>query len=622
MRTTPTGAAADQESTGQDLLAAQLRLLYTNASLSAAINFLVATILCALQWTVISHTVLIAWWLAIVAITALRLLLARRYRLSPGPADPHSSHSLFVLGAALNGAAWGAAGVLLYPADHLINQVFLAFVVGGMMLGAASLLAPRPEAFLCFQLPAGLIPAVRFLLQGDRTHLGMGLLAALFTLAIVVTTRRLHRTICSSLLLQIENRSLTEDLRTANQVLELRVQERTAELHKSAEQLRAEIAQREQTEEELLRARKLESLGVLAGGIAHDFNNFLTVVQGNLEVAQAQLDPAQPAQSFLVQAGNACQRAKALASQLLTFAKGGAPIRRVVPIAPLVTDAVQLARTGSPIPIDVRIARDLGFAEVDPGQIGQVLHNILINAREAMPHGGTIQVCAENYAQGLEPQISISIRDNGLGIPADVLPQIFDPYFTTKSGGNGLGLATSYAIINKHGGRIDVLSTPGVGTLFTIVLPASLEAPATLPSTAQNPQKGAERLLVMDDDEALRTLSKAVLNHLGYDAHTASDGAEAIACYETAKATGKGYDAVLLDLTVTGGMGGLEAAAKLKELDPAAKLIVSSGYSDAPAMSRFAEYGFDAVLVKPWTVKEMSEVLRRVLTTNAIQAPR
>ena len=618
----PKRPGAEQESTTQELLSAQLRLLYTNANLSACINFLVATILCALQWSVIAHPVLGGWLLTILLITLFRLILASRYRHAPDDSKRNTFLRLYVLGAAVNGAAWGAAGVLLYPPDHIIFQVFLAFVVGGMMLGAASLLAPRPEAFLSFQLPAGLIPAVRFLAEGDRTHVGMGLLAALFTLAIVVTTRRLHRTISSSLLLQIQNRGLTEDLRTANQALELRVQERTAELHKSTEQLRAEITQREQTEEELLRARKLESLGVLAGGIAHDFNNFLTVVQGNLEVAQAQLDPGQPAQDFLLQAAAACQRAKFLASQLLTFAKGGAPVRRVVPIAPLVNDAVQLARTGSPIPIDVKIARDLGYADVDPGQIGQVLHNVLINAREAMPRGGAIVVEAENLTHVPEPQITISIRDNGHGIPADVLPQIFDPYFTTKSGGNGLGLATSYAIVTKHGGSIAVESTPGVGTLFTIYLPAALEPPSAEPPPDQTTQKGAERLLIMDDDEALRTLCKAVLNHLGYDANTASDGAEAIASYETAKATGKPYDAVLLDLTVTGGMGGIEAAAKLKELDPAAKLIVSSGYSDAPAMARFAEYGFDAVLVKPWTVQEMSEVLRRVLITNSTQAPR
>ena len=617
MPATPSGAEVTRESTRQQLLSAQLRLLYTNANLGVIVNLLVASVLCILQWNVISRPIIRGWWLYIVFVSILRFALARRYRgASQRAINLNKYRVVFALGVGLTGFGWGAAGVLLYPADHLTNQVFLVFVLGGMMLGASSLLASRPEAFLTFLLPAGLTPAVRLVLEGDNTHFAMGLLAALFTLATVVTTRRLHSTVESSLLLQLENRDLAEELRVANQALELRVQERTAELNKSTEQLRSEISQREQTEEELLRARKLESLGVLAGGIAHDFNNFLTVVQGNLEVAKTQIAAGHVAQDFLDQAAAACQRAKFLASQLLTFAKGGAPVRRVVSVAQLVTDAVHLARTGSPIAVDLRIAADLCFAEVDPGQIGQVLHNILINAREAMPTGGTIEVCAENVVVANSPRILITMRDNGHGIPPDVLPQIFDPYYTTKPGGNGLGLATSYAIVKKHDGHIAVESTPGVGTVFTIDLPASLETPAP-PSPAGFPmQTGSERLLIMDDDEPLRILSNAVLAHLGYEAHTAADGAEAIALYETAKAEGKGFDAVLLDLTVTGGMGGLEAATKLKELDPCAKLIVSSGYSDAPAMARFAEYGFDAVIVKPWTVKEMSEVLRRVLAAD------
>jgi CheY-like chemotaxis protein len=214
------------------------------------------------------------------------------------------------------------------------------------------------------------------------------------------------------------------------------------------------------------------------------------------------------------------------------------------------------------------------------------------------------------------PTVRIFIRNNGHGIPPDVLPQIFDPSFTTKPGGSGLGLATAYAIVVKHDGHIAAESTPGAGTLFTIELPAIREAvPVEAPASAHL-QTGNERPLVMDDDEALRILFHAVLTQLGYHVQTAADGAEALALYATTRATAAPFDAVLLDLTVIGGMGGLEAAAKLKQLDPAAKLIVSSGYSDAPVMSHFAEYGFDAVILKPWTVKEMSEVLRRVLVPD------
>jgi signal transduction histidine kinase/CheY-like chemotaxis protein len=632
MRPTAFVARVYRDSSREQLLAAQLRLLYANANLGVVVNILAAAILGALQWGIVAKPAIIEWWLYITLVSIARYALARRYgQASSRVKDLSKWRTVFAIGVGFAGAGWGAAGILLYPPAHLANQVFLVFVLGGMMLGASSVLAPRPEAFLTFLIPAGLIPAVRLFLDGDKTHFAMGLLAALFTLATLITTRRLNRMVDSSLRLQFENRDLVEDLRTANretaalnQVLELRVQERTAELHKSAEQLRTEIAQREQTEEELLRARKLESLGVLAGGIAHDFNNFLTVVQGNIEVAKVQLAPDEPAREFLDQAASACQRAKFLSSQLLTFAKGGAPVRRVASITQLVTDAVHLARSGSPIAIELEIAEGLWSAQVDPGQIGQVLHNILINAREAMSGGGSIEVRAENIvfqsnSGDADPLVRISIRDQGHGISPDVLRRIFDPYFTTKPGGSGLGLATAYAIVVKHGGNLSVESTPGAGTVFTVDLPASLESPLSQSPITFLMQTGTERLLVMDDDEALRDLSKAVLTTLGYEVQTAGDGAEAVDLYERSKAAGKGFDAVLLDLTVTGGMGGLEAAAMLKQLDPSARLIVSSGYSDAPVMSHFAEYGFDAVILKPWTVKEMSEVLRKVLVEDPVR---
>jgi two-component system cell cycle sensor histidine kinase/response regulator CckA len=267
--------------------------------------------------------------------------------------------------------------------------------------------------------------------------------------------------------------------------------------------------------------------------------------------------------------------------------------------------------------MEVGIPEDLRFAEADPGQIGQALHNILLNARQAMPEGGIIEVHASNVvaggALGADARVRISIRDYGCGIAADVLPRIFDPYFTTKPSGSGLGLATAYAIIAKHSGNLSVESKVGNGTTFTIDLPASLERPAPQAPMVARLQAGTERLLVMDDEAALRKLLDAVLTKLGYEVETARDGAEAIALCESAKASGRGFDAVLLDLTVRGGMGGVEAAAKLKELDPSLKLIVSSGYSDAQVISDFRKYGFDDVIPKPWAIAQVGEVFRRVL---------
>jgi signal transduction histidine kinase/ActR/RegA family two-component response regulator len=610
------------------MLSAQTRLLYANANVGIAVTILAATILVCLQWGIVPNSVVVGWWLYLTAISLARYALGVRYwRASPGHAEAGKWLSRFAIGAGLAGAGWGAAGILLYQKAHLTNQVSLVFVLGGMMLGAASLLAPRPEAFLAFLIPTGLGPAVRLLLQGDQTHFAMGLLAVVFTLVSVVTTMRIYRTVQSSLSLQFEKRDLVEGLVAAknqtealNQALEFKVQERTAELLKSTEQLRAEIAQREQMEEELLRARKLESLGVLAGGIAHDFNNFLTIVQGNVELAKTHLSPEDPVQTNLNQTAEACQRAAFLASQLLTFAKGGAPVRHVVSIGKLVEDAVRLARAGAPISVSVHLADDLRPARVDGDQLGQVLHNILLNARESMAEGGIIEVRAENAAisssTGAEFCVRISIRDYGCGIPAEVVPRIFDPYFTTKPGRSGLGLATAYAIIARHGGHIAVESKPGVGTAFIIDLPASQEEAAKeLPNLAPaiQPHHGVERILVMDDEEAIRNLLKTVLGGFGYEVQTARDGAEAIALYEEAKAMGKRFDAVLLDLTVSGGMGGIEAAAKLKEIEPSLILIVSSGYADAPVMSDFDKYGFDDVIPKPWTPKVVGEVFERVL---------
>jgi signal transduction histidine kinase len=441
----------------------------------------------------------------------------------------------------------------------------------------------------------------------------MGLLATVFTVATLTMTWRFHRTIESSLSLQFENQDLVENLQISkdqtealNQQLELRVQERTAELRESTDLLRTEIARREHMEEELLRTRNLESLGVLAGGIAHDFNDFLTVVQANIELAKMQLNPSAPVQQILEQTAIACQRAAWLSSQLLTFAKGGVPIRRVASVVKLVLDAVNLARAGAAISISVEIAKDLWYAEVDAGQISQVLHNVLLNAKQAMPEGGIIEVRADNVvlADDKKPSagahVRISIRDYGCGIPADILPRIFDPYFTTKETGRGLGLATAYAIVSKHSGRISVESKCGHGTVFIIDLPASQDKPAPEPAVDARLHSGTGKLLVMDDEEILRTLLARVLTTLGYEVECARDGAEALALYEAAIASGRGFDVVLLDLTISGGMGGLETAVRLRDLDPAAKLIVSSGYSDAPVMSKFREYGFDDVLTKPW----------------------
>ncbi len=408
------------------------------------------------------------------------------------------------------------------------------------------------------------------------------------------------------------------ELRKMNDELARRVDERTAELQEANRRLRAEIEHRTQMEQELVRRRNLESLGILAGGIAHDFNNFLTIVQGNVELARMASEAGRPLKDILDDVSGACERAAFLASQLLTFSTGGAPVRRVVSLARIVADAVTVARAGSAIAINADIAADLWSAEIDPDQIGQVLQSVLLNARQAMPAGGLVEVTAANLiaqdvAGNPSQNVRIAIRDYGSGIPADVLPRIFDPYFTTKPRSTGLGLTSAYSIVQKHGGLISVTSQPGQGTLVTIDLPASHATGAPPPTQMPAGKSGPWKLLVMDDEDAIRKLLKSILSALGHEVTCAADGAEAIALYESARSSGRGYDAVLLDLTVPGGMGGLDAAARLKEMDPFAKLIVSTGYSDSPVLSEFRQYGFDDMIAKPWKPVQVAAVFERVL---------
>jgi CheY-like chemotaxis protein len=328
-----------------------------------------------------------------------------------------------------------------------------------------------------------------------------------------------------------------------------------------------------------------------------------------------------------------------LSSQLLTIAIGGVPIHRRVSIAALLLDAVRLARAGASVTISVELPDDLWPAEVDAGQISEALHSILLNAKQAMPAGGTIEVRAENvvlscdrhHDAGTGAHVRISVTDYGYGIAANVLPRVFDPYFTTKPSGAGLGLATAHAIVSKHGGRLSVESKEREGTTLIMDLPAAapisdeplIQSPLVPnPGGLAPPLTPAGRLLVMDDQQTLRVLLVHVLTSLGYEVLSARDGAEAIDLYEAATASRRGFDAIMLDLTVGGGMGGVEAARRLKELDGSVKLIASSGYVEAPVMANFRAYGFVDVLPKPWTLTQLSDVFQRVLVGEREQHDR
>jgi len=380
-----------------------------------------------------------------------------------------------------------------------------------------------------------------------------------------------------------------------------------------------DITERKKMEEELLRTEKLESIGILAGGIAHDFNNILTAIIGNTSLAKNQVTPEDEIFDLLNEVEMASSRAQGLTKQLLTFAKGGTPVKETTSIKNIIKESTLFVLRGSKSICKFSIGEDLWPVEVDVGQFNQVINNIMINASQAMPLGGTIKVAVENLIIGdrdnlpIKPgrYIGISITDQGIGIAEEHLSHIFDPYFTTKQEGSGLGLATTYSIIKRHNGHITVASQLEVGTTFHIYLPASEKAVSEKEEVRLI--KGQGRILVMDDEGSLRRTVGRMLEKLGYESEFIKDGSEAIEMVKKAKEAGKSYDAVILDLTVPGGMGGKECITKLLEIDPGIKAIVSSGYSEDPVLANFHEYGFKGMIPKPFGALSLSKVLNDVL---------
>ncbi len=387
--------------------------------------------------------------------------------------------------------------------------------------------------------------------------------------------------------------------------------------------LKLDVSEKKKTEEEIVKSKKIESLGILAGGIAHDFNNLLTGILGNISLAQTYLTPDHRAFDRLEAAADASKRARELTHQLLTFSRGGLPIKTTASVAELLTDSAGFVLRGSNVRYELSIPHDLWSVDIDLGQVNQVVNNLFINALQAMPKGGTISVQAENClieqdsVIPLRPgkYVRIHIQDQGIGIPAENLQKIFDPYFTTKQTGSGLGLTTAYSIIKKHDGVITVGSQVGVGTTFCVYLPASRASVAGLPgASAPNNNHGRSgKILVMDDEEIIRELAAELLTQMGYEVSLVKDGASAISVYKQAKNSGKPFDAVIMDLTIPGGMGGKDALRRIRELDPNVRAIVSSGYSQDPVMADFREYGFAGVLRKPYDANDVAEQLKLVL---------
>lgn len=379
--------------------------------------------------------------------------------------------------------------------------------------------------------------------------------------------------------------------------------------------------------EEILKADKLESLGLLSGGIAHDFNNFLAVILGNVSLVKMQ-NKDDTISKNLEHIEKAVIRASELTQKLFVFTRGGAAVKKPLNLQKLLLDSVGFVLSGSASVYEINITDDLLLVEADEVQIVQVINNILINAVQAMSGGGKIEITASNLTAGGDQQtvallpdgeyVLISIADHGPGIPADHLGKIFDPFFSTKPKGSGLGLAGAYMIVQNHGGLIRVESLPGAGTTFSIYLPAMKSScSALLEEKEDKLYFGEGRILVMDDDEHIREICKDMLEYLGYRVSQARDGMDALQIYREAIKVGLPYAAVIMDLTVPGGVGAKEAIEVLRRLDPTVKAVVSSGYSNDPVIANYQDHGFSGYLQKPYQISELSALLNKL-----IKAPR
>ena len=384
-----------------------------------------------------------------------------------------------------------------------------------------------------------------------------------------------------------------------------------------------DTSEERRVEQERQRVQKLESVGILAGGIAHDFN-LLTAIVGNVSYAKILLPPQDEARERLDEAEKASWRAKDLTQQLLTFSRGGAPVTRPTELVPLVEDSVAFALRGTNIRGRVSAPDDLWTVTVDPGQMNQVFNNLVINAGQAMPEGGTAVVTLENVTlpgghpsllpEG--PYVRTSVRDEGVGISREHLDKVFDPYFTTKHRGSGLGLAVSYSIVKSHAGALIADSELGRGATFSVYLPATDARPLASEDAGAVVVAGQGKILVMDDEESIRSLVSQLLAKLGYEVATAPDGATAVELFRNAAEGGRAFDAVLLDLTVPGEMGGLEALTLMKGIDPSVKGIVSSGYSNDPVIAEHRRHGFRRAVAKPFNIEELSRTVREVVADD------
>ncbi|PKL19196.1 MAG: hypothetical protein CVV49_02135 [Spirochaetae bacterium HGW-Spirochaetae-5] len=388
------------------------------------------------------------------------------------------------------------------------------------------------------------------------------------------------------------------------------------------------ISEKKKMDEEAIRSHKLESLGIFAGGIAHDFNNILSAIVGCISLARVKLDNKEKAVMLLDEAEKAGLRARRLTEQLLAFSKGGTPVKQVTDLKDVVMESADFIMSGSRTALNYNIEEDVPKSEIDRGQIGQVIQNIILNASQSMPSGGVITISiGERYLHNsnslsLTPgnYVAVEIKDEGQGIETRNLKKIFDPYFTTRNDGNGLGLTICHSIVKRHGGGIDVKSVIGKGSVFTIYLPAYSGETSEKDASVKGQISGTLNnvsILIMDDEPQLRYIMQEVLKDEGAIIHLVSEGGEAIDLFEKLSTSDNPIDLIIADLTIPGGMGGLEAIRLIREQGFPFKAIVISGYSNDPVMSDYKSYGFDAYIAKPFTSDDLLYAVKKVIESNS-----
>ncbi|HEY7492641.1 MAG TPA: ATP-binding protein, partial [Candidatus Tectomicrobia bacterium] len=636
------------------IYAEQIRLLYANAPAGFVATVLNVVLLALIQWQVIASPHILSWVASMLALTALRVVLVWRFQhSSPAPAAMGRWGILFGLGTLAAGLGWGSAGVWLFPVASIAHKVFLAFILGGMIAGAVGLLSARMSVFLSFVCPAAMPIIVHLLVQGDTLSRSMGGMAALYTIVIIFTALKLHCVIRTSLHLRFDNTDLVATvtaekarvehlnmelnaeiterqraeaaLRTAHEALEERVQERTAELATTLEQLQAEMVERQRLAEELRQGQKMEAVGRLAGGVAHDFNNILAAIIGYTELATLNMPASSPAWHQLQEVLRACQRAKALVQQILTFSRRTEQAHTPVQLSPLVKEALALLRASLPSTIEIRqhIAPNVGAVLADPNQLHQVIINLCANAEYAMRQaGGVLEVrleavdvdailAAQHPTLCLGPHVRLTVRDTGQGMPPEVVQCIYDPFFTTKAAGEGtgIGLSVVHGIVVNHGGTITVESQVGEGTTFTIYLPRIAWDMAVEGQADETIPHGQGRLLFVDDEPALVRLGYSVLTQLGYDVAAYTSSPEALAAFQAAP---QRFDLVITDYTMPQMTGDVLTCA-LRRLRPDIPIILETGFSHTIDAEQAAALGINAFLLKPWTVRELARTIAQVL---------